>query len=262
MCPTARSASLQPRIAVSIERNGRGWTRTSSLLFVRQVLSAIELLAQGLHAELRDKDSNLDLHVQSVTSSPLDDPGSRCPPCTPSLGDEVRAAASTLLGLCHAGRPSARRCCLCHSPTLRPWITEMRRPTWRSFGARRCAHSGKSSGKSSGLFSSEFACARSAAGPFSLRRGLESRLSCFKLSITSFRLLAFVPHTTKATLSDRPRSKRLCKQSASSHASGRGPASRRTGASRSSSARTRSSRRWPLRRGTSWCSYECVCACA
>src|SRR5690349_20345868 len=58
---------------------------------------------------------------------------------------------------------------------------------------------------------------------------------------------AFVPHTTRATLSDRPRSNRLCKQSASSHASGRGPASRRTGASRSSSARTRPSRRWPLR---------------
>ena len=59
-------AELQPR-----EMHGRGWTRTSSLLFVRQALSAIELLARLL----RDKDSNLDLRVQSAASWPLDDPG-------------------------------------------------------------------------------------------------------------------------------------------------------------------------------------------
>ena len=58
-------AELRPRV------NGRGWTRTSSLLFVRQALSAVELLA----LELRDKDSNLDLRVQSAVSWPLDDPG-------------------------------------------------------------------------------------------------------------------------------------------------------------------------------------------
>src|SRR5207249_10757462 len=48
-------------------RGRRGWTRTSSLLFVRQALCPIELLA----GELRDKDSNLDLHGQRVTSSPF-----------------------------------------------------------------------------------------------------------------------------------------------------------------------------------------------
>ena len=77
--------------------DGRGWTRTSSLLFVRQALSALELLAQGgfggrplvgsvrrRHSQLfakppklRDKDSNLDLRVQSAVSWPLDDPGTK-----------------------------------------------------------------------------------------------------------------------------------------------------------------------------------------
>src|SRR5690242_7919346 len=45
--------------------------------------------------KLRDKGSNLDLHVQSVASCRLDDPG---------------------MHVIH--EPS----CLCHSPTLRPWI--------------------------------------------------------------------------------------------------------------------------------------------
>jgi hypothetical protein len=58
--------------------SGRGWNRTSGLLLVRQALLPAELLARrhfraGL--ELRDKGSNLDLHVQSVVSSRLDDPG-------------------------------------------------------------------------------------------------------------------------------------------------------------------------------------------
>src|SRR4051795_4950608 len=48
------------------------------------------------------------------------------------------------------------------------------------------------------------------------------------------RSFAHAPPTTKATLSGRPHSKRQCEQRTSSHASGRGPASRRTSASRSS----------------------------
>ena len=58
-------AELRPR------GSGRGWNRTSNLLFVRQALSLIALLAH----ELRDKDLNLDLRVQSAASWPLDDPG-------------------------------------------------------------------------------------------------------------------------------------------------------------------------------------------
>ena len=53
-------------------RNGRGWNRTSDFLRVKQALWPAELLARE---RLRDKDSNPDLHVQSVVSCRLDDPG-------------------------------------------------------------------------------------------------------------------------------------------------------------------------------------------
>ena len=141
-------AELRPRVS------GRGWTRTSSLLFVRQALYAVELLAlvelSGLNQlGLRDKDSNLDLRIQSAVSWPLDDPG------------------TSLLS------------CLCHSPTLRPWITtaltlprrlrggvlepgarfgvEIRRQKQLTYGQRQLPRSG-------------------VRGPFSLRRGLDSVL--------------------------------------------------------------------------------------
>jgi hypothetical protein len=50
----------------------RGWDRTSDLLFVRQALVPTELLAL---VKIRDKESNLDLQVQSLASCRLDDPG-------------------------------------------------------------------------------------------------------------------------------------------------------------------------------------------
>ena len=85
---------------LSYPPSGRGWTRTSSLLFVRQALSRLsyspsrcdrEGVEPSNHrsfcrtttarllchselsgpSELRDKDSNLDLHVQSVASCRL-----------------------------------------------------------------------------------------------------------------------------------------------------------------------------------------------
>src|SRR6188472_2471862 len=52
-------------------RDGRGWTRTSDNLFVRQALSPLSYSP----VRIRDKGSNLDLHVQSVVSCRLDDPG-------------------------------------------------------------------------------------------------------------------------------------------------------------------------------------------
>ena len=83
--------------------------------------------------KLRDKGSNLDLHVQSVVSCRLDDPGTvgvsihvprrerRCS-CGP-----LRARSRPV-----SRRPYAERCCPSHSPTLRPWITDrrMRNPGW------------------------------------------------------------------------------------------------------------------------------------
>src|SRR5438552_17360302 len=77
--------------------SGRGWIRTSGVSFVRGALCPAELLARGLsprrwrrsdrsrhgsggagaglRSAFRDKGSNLDLHVQSVVSYRLDDPG-------------------------------------------------------------------------------------------------------------------------------------------------------------------------------------------
>jgi hypothetical protein len=49
----------------------QSWSRTSNLLFVRKALSQLSYPP----VRLRDKESNLDLHVQSVASSRLDDPG-------------------------------------------------------------------------------------------------------------------------------------------------------------------------------------------
>ena len=89
--------------------NGRGWSRTSSLFLIREALCLLSfppmsgprgirtlettapraaarrtlaLPAQGI----RDKESNLDLHVQSVASYRLDDPGmrGRSPPGAPA----------------------------------------------------------------------------------------------------------------------------------------------------------------------------------
>jgi hypothetical protein len=73
---------------LSYPPSGRGWARTSSLLFVRQALSR---LSYSPVSQIRDKGSNLDLHVQSVASCRLDDPGLH-------LDHELS--------------------CLCHSPTL------------------------------------------------------------------------------------------------------------------------------------------------
>ena len=128
---------------------GRGWARTRSFLFVRQALFPIELLARrkwtgresnprttaivcrsyhyGAAAlpnsqlsgpRIRDKDLNLGLHVQSVASCLLDDPGDTGPRRRGAhVGREVRRAAwhgrpcSVFIGTrCHrAGRFAARR---------------------------------------------------------------------------------------------------------------------------------------------------------
>ena len=99
-------------------RNRRGWARTSGLLFVREALSPLSYspvrcggasAASGrlqgscamsdplggsdiLRRKLRDKESNLDLHVQSVVSCRLDDPGTRASPSIPRSGRSTQQA--------------------------------------------------------------------------------------------------------------------------------------------------------------------------
>ena len=72
--PRFRRALYRAELRPHVSR--RGWTRTSSLLCVRQALCALELLAlERSEAEIRDKGSNLGFHFQSVASCRLDDPG-------------------------------------------------------------------------------------------------------------------------------------------------------------------------------------------
>jgi hypothetical protein len=188
--------------AVRAATSGRGWTRTSSLLFVRQALCALELLAQS----------------------------------APGQGIEPRSPRSErgVLPIRRSRNAMCERSCLCHSPTLRPWITARRRPTWRSFGARRSCSIRQISRQKQKLIQQQLLGANCAGGPFSLRRGLEVQLSRFKLSI----ILSIDSLTTKATLSGRPRLKLVCGQIASSHTSqrgrGRSPTGERRGTARAS----------------------------
>ena len=169
-------AELRPR------EDGRGWTRTSSLLFVRQALSAIELLARRWSSGTRT--SNLDLHVQSVVSCRLDDPGSqghgralRPPRTARSTQRHGRSRACSSYGT------SARSRTMLFMPLANPstldrrdaasYVEELWSPALLRFR--------KIAGKSRGLFSSEFCCAESAEEPFSLRRGLE-----FSLALSSW----------------------------------------------------------------------------
>jgi hypothetical protein len=186
----ARSRIRSCGFSICAKSSGRGWIRTSSLLFVRQALSAFELLAR---VEIRDKGSNLDLHVQSVVSYRLDDPGTTFQLCLsvqlPDTGDRRRRTNVERTRRRSAHTPSLLF--PSHSPTLRPWIAGRdrapcagQRPTWRSFGARASRVIRKSAGESTAQFAGAIS-ARDAEEPFSLRRGLDFELELLKLGITS-----------------------------------------------------------------------------
>ena len=189
---------------------GRGWARTRSFLFVRQALFPIELLARrkwtgresnprttaivcrsyhyGAAAlpnsqlsgpRIRDKDLNLGLHVQSVASCLLDDPGDTGPrrrgahvgrevrraawhgrPCSVFIGTRCQPRSTTVSVHPPPGDRRSRRVNdrtrfsmpLAYPSTLdrRPPVAHVRdgrRPTWRSFGARASTRSGKRQAK-------------------------------------------------------------------------------------------------------------------
>ena len=62
---------------LSYPPSGRGWESNQQPLVCETGALPLELLARD---EIRDKESNLDLHVQSVASCRLDDPGARSAP--------------------------------------------------------------------------------------------------------------------------------------------------------------------------------------
>ena len=101
--------------------------------------------------ELRDKESNPDLHVQSVVYCRLDDPGTSGASPSNSRGAEARrsGARSVRRPSCHSMSRPLRVSAIANdvfhasrlpfdpgSPTVRCALCDGRRPTWRSFGAR------------------------------------------------------------------------------------------------------------------------------
>ena len=146
-------AELRPRVS------GRGWTRTSSLLFVRQALSAVELLAQLLQPA----------------------PGQGIEPRPPRSERGVLAVRRSRNEdlLCLAALLATRRCCLCHSPTLRPWIVHRSRCRRRTsfveaFWSPALTLAPVNPQAKAAVVQQRQLPRRSARGPFSLRRGLVS----------------------------------------------------------------------------------------
>jgi hypothetical protein len=188
----------------------RSWSRTSDHFRIREALST-ELPA--CMQQLRDKDSNLGLHVQSVASCRLDDPGTVTRVVAAMARDRKQAERN------HHGRAQARPDFVRREPrpprsergvlparrsrnvsyckqvfqatrtTLRPWIVphaHAARPTWRSLGAGRMRSAAQRS--------------------LSLSGGASIQIfRFFKLSITSSFFVVFASETTKATLLCRPR---------------------------------------------------------
>ena len=167
-------------------RSGRGWDRTSDLLFVRQALVPSELLAR----EIRDKESNLDLQVQSLASCRLDDPGACCGRRAPGRAgarrdSPVHASAwrwsrRKVVSVYVSSRSCRDDVFQATRPTLQPWIDTPTlrepscRPSWRSFGARCVRRSSKKALVNQGAISASPFLRESARDLISLRRGLDS----------------------------------------------------------------------------------------
>jgi hypothetical protein len=98
-------------------------------------------------------------------------------------------------------RPArAERCFPCHSPTLRPWIDGSRLLSVVLRGGALepdpCAPAGKAQAKADANSAIAFP-ARGCRESFSLRRGLDSIQSCFKLSITFCSKIVWSPTNKK-----------------------------------------------------------------
>jgi len=103
----------------------------------------------------------------------------------------------------------AERCFPCHSPTLRPWIDGSRLLSVVLRGGALepdpCSPVENAQAKA-GVYSAIAFPARGCRESFSLRRGLDSIQSCFKLSITFCSKLSGRPPTKKATRFGSPSS--------------------------------------------------------
>jgi hypothetical protein len=163
----------------------QSWIRTSNPLFVRQALSQLSYPPAVL--QIRDKGSNLDLRVQSLASFRLDDLGATV---RPSVHPRARGRRSGVMPS-SASVTSASRTMLsvplAYPSTLdrRGAIAQLRirRPTWRSFGARRSSVGRKSAAKANCYSTAVFCCATQQRG-LSLSGGASSPSCLFQMSIT------------------------------------------------------------------------------
>ena len=108
-------------------------------------------------------------------------------------------------------RLEAERCFPCHSPTLRPWIAELRvrsrndrRPTWRGFGARVSRTGRENCRQKQKLIASSHSVLR-AGGVFLSQAGPRFDLVFFKLSITSIRIRSIASRNDEGDPLGRPR---------------------------------------------------------
>jgi hypothetical protein len=134
--PPYQRGALPPELSAEWARLGSN----QQPLVCKTSALPLELLARV--CQIRDKESNLDLHVQSVVSCRLDDPGtterSRAPPSISIPGDRRSRRAPSFRPSCLAGRTPSD---VFHATRLpfdpgSPAAGCGRRPTWRSFGAR------------------------------------------------------------------------------------------------------------------------------
>jgi hypothetical protein len=113
-CDAPRFKRALYRLSYGHVKNGRSRDRTGGLLLIREALCQLSY------------------------------PPSTSLVCPAPAGElDAHAAAGPRFGHHGSGRwPFRQRTCLCHSPTLRPWIARpgAQRPTWRGVGAR-CSQS-------------------------------------------------------------------------------------------------------------------------
>ena len=154
---------------------------------------------------LRDKDSNLDLRVQSAVSWPLDDPGRK-------------------RSVVHATRPR--------------FDPGSQRPQWlprvivEAFWSPALASRWKKRRQNQPSNIQRHLPRSARRGPFSLRRGLDSVPGFLQAEHHLVCCVLICLQTTRATLSGRPRFELPCRQGTSGSTSERGPGYRRTAASR------------------------------
>jgi len=147
----------------------------------------------------------------------------------------------------------SKRSCLCHSPTLRPWIADIRRPTWRGFGARRRRYFKKMRRQKQPFIQQRINVREKRSRTFLSQTGPRVQLVFFKLGIT-FRMVVFRLLNDEGDPLGSPSRRAAMRLNASAHASRRGPPRPRAGSGRRRAGARRPPRRpAPLRRGTSRC---------